>query len=259
MSGNGGFGRMYRDLGYQPGEQVCREGFLELIGGRVYADPDRAAKLFWDGMPPCYLMMGYETIRLVSVELANRRNLGRDIFCLNMEELATYEKRRDEMAPIIARRKLRWQSSRRLEMAAVVDSKTLDELGLPKKYDSASEIPGEPIAAGIATGVAAAQPALDGAFVWRVIVHDKQPHVLRLRYAGHTYEAPIVAGTRHYEEPVVAFTDSPLQSIEVLLTPMRLFNFVGAIDWLYLAPWLVAYLLICIPAVTILRSLLRVA
>ena len=108
-------------------------------------------------------------------------------------------------------------------------------------------------------GVAAAQPPRDAAFVWRVIIHDTKPHVLHIRYAGHTYEAPIVAGTRHYEEPSRVFADTPLQSIEVLLPPMRLFNIVGAIDWLCLAPWLVAYLLVCIPAVTILRKILRVA
>ncbi len=54
MSGDGGFGRMYRRLGYRPGRRVCREGFLELIGGRVYADVDRTAELFWAGMPFVY-------------------------------------------------------------------------------------------------------------------------------------------------------------------------------------------------------------
>ena len=101
-----------------------------------------------------YLMMGYETIRQVIVELANRWNLGRDIFFLKMDELATYESRRAELVPVIAGRKLRWQSARRLEMAAVVDSLQLEELGLPKKYESANELQGDPIAAGIATGMA---------------------------------------------------------------------------------------------------------
>lgn len=54
MSGDGGFGQMYKDFGYRPSRQVCREGFLELICGRVYADPERAADLFWDGMPLAY-------------------------------------------------------------------------------------------------------------------------------------------------------------------------------------------------------------
>jgi pyruvate,water dikinase len=51
MSGAGGFGRMYQDLGYTPSREVCETGFLELIGGTIYADPERAAKLFWPVMP----------------------------------------------------------------------------------------------------------------------------------------------------------------------------------------------------------------
>ena len=51
MSGNGGFGRMYQDFGYQPSERVCDDGFLELICGRVYVDPERAAELFWGNAP----------------------------------------------------------------------------------------------------------------------------------------------------------------------------------------------------------------
>ena len=54
MSGDGGFGRMYRNFGFQPGTQVCDEGFLELICGRIYADPGRAAQLFWKDMPLDY-------------------------------------------------------------------------------------------------------------------------------------------------------------------------------------------------------------
>jgi len=54
ISGSGGFGRMYRQLGYRPSRKVSREGFLELIGGRIYADPDRLAEMFWDGIPVRY-------------------------------------------------------------------------------------------------------------------------------------------------------------------------------------------------------------
>lgn len=54
MSGRGGFGRMYSDMGYVPSRRVCDEGFLELIGGRVYADPDRAAELFCENSPFAY-------------------------------------------------------------------------------------------------------------------------------------------------------------------------------------------------------------
>jgi len=51
MSGNGGFGRMYQDFGYRPQEEILRDGFLELICGRIYVDPDRAARMFGGAMP----------------------------------------------------------------------------------------------------------------------------------------------------------------------------------------------------------------
>jgi rifampicin phosphotransferase len=54
MSGDGGFGQLYQQLGYRPSRRVRAEGFLELIGGRIYADPDRLAELFWEGMPLAY-------------------------------------------------------------------------------------------------------------------------------------------------------------------------------------------------------------
>ena len=54
MSGSGGYGLMYRDFGYRPSAEVCARGFLELICGRIYADPERLAQLFWDGMPMSY-------------------------------------------------------------------------------------------------------------------------------------------------------------------------------------------------------------
>ena len=54
MSGAGGFGRMYQQFGYRPSQRVRREGFLDLIGGRIYADPDRLAELFWEDMPLTY-------------------------------------------------------------------------------------------------------------------------------------------------------------------------------------------------------------
>jgi pyruvate,water dikinase len=51
MSGNGGFGVMYQDFGYRPSQRVRDEGFLELICGRIYVDADRAAEVFWEGLP----------------------------------------------------------------------------------------------------------------------------------------------------------------------------------------------------------------
>ena len=101
-----------------------------------------------------YLMMGYETIRRVLTTLGDRWNLGRDIFFLTRAELAAYEGKEEHYAESIAARKIRWQSARQLDMAEVVDTEHIDQLGLPKQYDAAAELKGEPIASGTATAVA---------------------------------------------------------------------------------------------------------
>ena len=54
MSGTGGYGRMYADFGFCSSKRVRDEGFLELICGRIYSDPDRAAEQFWESMPLRY-------------------------------------------------------------------------------------------------------------------------------------------------------------------------------------------------------------
>lgn len=46
-----GVARMYADFGYAPSRRVRNEGFLELICGRVYADLERTAELFFGPTP----------------------------------------------------------------------------------------------------------------------------------------------------------------------------------------------------------------
>jgi rifampicin phosphotransferase len=53
MSAGGGFGRLYRRLGYRPGP-AARAGLLQLAAGRIYADPDRMAALFGRAFPLVY-------------------------------------------------------------------------------------------------------------------------------------------------------------------------------------------------------------
>jgi pyruvate,water dikinase len=56
MSGRGGLGAMYRRAGFAPSAIADREGFLELIAGRVYMDAARAPEMFFEGFPFAYSM-----------------------------------------------------------------------------------------------------------------------------------------------------------------------------------------------------------
>lgn len=51
MSAQGGYGQMYRLLGQHPREREAGHGFLELIAGRIYVDPRRAAEFHFGSMP----------------------------------------------------------------------------------------------------------------------------------------------------------------------------------------------------------------
>lgn len=101
-----------------------------------------------------YLMQGYELLRMALVELSRRWDLGRDLFFLRLPELARFETDRESLTKTIASRKIRWQSARKLEMPAIVDSSEIEQLGKPRVYAAASELKGESIAAGVFAGPA---------------------------------------------------------------------------------------------------------
>ena len=54
MSGLGGFGTMYRLAGFEPAPVIDREGFLELVAGRIHMDVSRAPEMFCENFPLAY-------------------------------------------------------------------------------------------------------------------------------------------------------------------------------------------------------------
>jgi len=54
LSGDGGFGVMYRLGGFAPGRAVRRDGAVRLIAGRVYMDISAAPEMFFEGYPFAY-------------------------------------------------------------------------------------------------------------------------------------------------------------------------------------------------------------
>jgi len=54
MSGGGGFGAMYKRVGFEPSAAVCEDGFLDLVGGQIYMDLSRAPEMFFEAFPYTY-------------------------------------------------------------------------------------------------------------------------------------------------------------------------------------------------------------
>ena len=74
---------------------------------------------------------------------------------------------------------------------------------------------------------------------------------------GRRLEHPITIGQRTYAEPLL-FHDDDLVT-ELQLRQLKLFGIVPGIPALMLAPWIVAYLIVVIPFVFILKRLLHIA
>ncbi len=60
MSGNGGLGIAYRNLGYYPSARVDTMGILDLVCGRIYVNLNRETELYFDGYP---LAHDFETLK----------------------------------------------------------------------------------------------------------------------------------------------------------------------------------------------------
>ena len=101
-------------------------------------------------------------------------------------------------------------------------------------------------------------PALEGVAVWKLKARKAGQHTLTFVYEGQTYNKSFEVGTRHYAPAMELGREDGVQAMSLAMKPVKLFDQIGSIDWLFLDPWIVAYLLIAIPFVTILKRLFRV-
>ncbi len=134
---------------------------LRAWGGRILrSDIDQQLALARELLPyrekgKYYLMMGYDVIRRILLEIGRRHDLGPDLFFLTRAELRAYPQRRDELTVLIAQRRLRHASAQRLDLPPVIDSDALDRLGLPDEGAGGEERDGIAVSSGVATGPAA--------------------------------------------------------------------------------------------------------
>jgi hypothetical protein len=103
-------------------------------------------------------------------------------------------------------------------------------------------------------------PPLEGVAVWRLTAEGRQePYVLQVRYGGRTYEKELRVGGRQYAPAAAFYGGAPVRCVEVVMAPVKLFGVVGGLDFLFIPPWLVAYLAIAVPFVSILKRVFRIA
>lgn len=110
-----------------------------------------------------------------------------------------------------------------------------------------------------AWGMADKDPAarLEGVAVWDVQAEQPGEYALQFRCDGKTYAKQFLVGGRTYAQAFDAHDGQPVQGIELVMKPLRLFDFVGSLTQ-WLPGWLVAYLLIAIPFMSISKRILRV-
>src|SRR6185295_11755735 len=88
--------------------------------------------------------------------LAERWDLGKDIYYLTREELFAFKGRRDALVAQIAERKLRWNAWQRLPMPELIRATDLQALGRDEERPASEDgvFSGNGVASGIGTGTA---------------------------------------------------------------------------------------------------------
>ena len=95
------------------------------------------------------------------------------------------------------------------------------------------------------------------AATWKLAgVPRPESYRVRIRHGNETYIVPLQIGGRTYSAPQVVHGDKTLT--ELRLRPLKLFGVVPGVHPTYFPPWLVAYLLIVIPSVFIVKRGLKI-
>lgn len=102
--------------------------------------------------------------------------------------------------------------------------------------------------------------ALGGVATWRVQAEGRDaPYVLQIRYGSFTARKELRVGQRIYAREIeLCGADRPVQGVQIGMRPVKFLGLVPGIRPLHMPPWLVAYFLIAIPSVSLLKRLAKV-
>jgi hypothetical protein len=102
--------------------------------------------------------------------------------------------------------------------------------------------------------------AVGGCATWQVQAEARgQPYPLEIHYQDQTARMELLVGQRQYTPDLVTFgAGKPIAGIHVLLRPVEFLGIVPGISALGIPPWMLAYFLIAIPSVTLIKRLGRI-
>lgn len=92
----------------------------------------------------------------------------------------------------------------------------------------------------------------------------EEPYVLTIHYKKKTYEKKLLVGQKTYAPGFVFYDDNTIMSTELMMRKVKLFNVVPGIGilfpnmWNLFPPWIVAYLLIAVPFVFVVKWLFKI-
>jgi uncharacterized membrane protein (DUF106 family) len=100
----------------------------------------------------------------------------------------------------------------------------------------------------------------DAEAVWSLRAAARpEPYNLQIRFKTGTYEQKLLVGQRAYEWPVAFYgPDDPIVCTQVMMKQVKLFGLVPGIPWLLMPPWLVAYFVIAVPFVSIVKRVTHI-
>jgi uncharacterized membrane protein (DUF106 family) len=97
--------------------------------------------------------------------------------------------------------------------------------------------------------------ANSGIATWKIQARARpQPYALQIRCKTVTVEKELLVGQPVYSPDVEFYGNGrPITSAQIDMKPVKFLGFVPGIDWLLMPPWLVAYFLIAIPSVSLIK------
>ena len=101
-----------------------------------------------------YLTMGYDLLRDVALEAAERLGIGDDVFFLEVAELCDALTVGTVPFERIAERQARRRTEARIGLSRVIDSEDIEALGRPVEHQAAESYPAYELSAGVASGPA---------------------------------------------------------------------------------------------------------